>query len=81
MTLSGKLSYKYHPNNLFLAYETIFGASISFGSRKALATELGKEEKRDKLESIEKKAEQLKKLILQYKVCNRTLSKILILCF
>ena len=52
-----------------LAYETIFGASISFGSRKALATELGKEEKRDKLESIEKKAEQLKKLILQYKVC------------
>merc|ERR1711887_427679 len=54
-------------NMTLSAYETIFGASISFGSRKALATELGKEEKRDKLESIEKKAEQLKKLILQYK--------------
>jgi dynein light intermediate chain len=54
-------------NMTLSAYETIFGASISFGSRKALATELGKEEKRDKLESTEKKAEQLKKLILQHK--------------
>ena len=53
---------------MILAYETIFASSISFGSRKALATELGKEEKRGKLESIDKKAEALKKQILQLKV-------------
>jgi len=55
-------------NMTLSAYETIFASSISFGSRKALATELGKEEKRGKLESIDKKAETLKKQILQLKV-------------
>merc|ERR1712147_570903 len=54
-------------NMTLSAYETIFASSISFGSRKALATELGKEEKRGKLESIDKKAEALKKQILQLK--------------